>query len=75
MNSIAKWAVSVRRKFQRLEDEGEPIDDPVTTQQYVSRSSLFHCPDCETVYIAIDKGSCSTCETTVNRVPALAEAE
>lgn len=30
-----------------------------------SASSLFRCPDCETVYVARDKQTCRTCGTDV----------
>jgi hypothetical protein len=33
-------------------------------------SSLYRCPTCETVYIAGEKRTCSTCQSDVERVPA-----
>jgi hypothetical protein len=29
---------------------------------------LYECPSCDQVYVAIDKSTCSTCETAVGRV-------
>ncbi|WP_433625676.1 hypothetical protein [Halomicrococcus sp. NG-SE-24] len=46
------------------------MNDTETTLQDESRSSLFHCPDCKAVYIDTDKNTCSTCNTTVERVPS-----
>lgn len=34
------------------------------------RPGLFHCPTCGVVYIAVDKETCSSCETTVESVPS-----
>ena len=32
------------------------------------RSDLFHCPTCDTVYVATGKRTCSKCEGTVEQV-------
>lgn len=34
------------------------------------QSSLYACPSCNTVYIASEKQTCSSCETAVEQVPA-----
>lgn len=31
-------------------------------------STLYHCPDCDTVYVASDKQTCGTCGTDVTNV-------
>lgn len=33
-------------------------------------AALFHCPRCDTVYVATAKDACSNCETAVSRVPS-----
>ena len=33
-------------------------------------ASLFHCPSCETVYIAEEKAECSGCGVAVEAVPS-----
>ncbi|WP_440007972.1 hypothetical protein [Halomicrococcus sp. SG-WS-1] len=70
MQFIVRWARSVGRRFRDAEDQEESVNDTETTLQDESRSSLFHRPDCKAVYIDTDKNTCSTCNTTVERVPS-----
>lgn len=42
--------------------DASPADGP--------QSSLFQCPDCESVYVAVDKERCTACETAVEQVPS-----
>lgn len=67
--SVVEWVNSVGRRLRNPENR-EGTMSITGTHQNASRTSLFHCPDCETVYIATDKTTCSTCDTTVDRVPS-----
>lgn len=40
-----------------------------------SDSALFHCLQCDTVYVAMTKEVCSDCGTDVSRVPSTLETE
>lgn len=42
-----------------------PAADHASDRQ---RSTLFQCPECETVYIACEDRRCSNCEVVVERV-------
>jgi rubrerythrin len=33
-----------------------------------SRSRLYQCPSCGTVFVAIDKETCFTCQTSVEQI-------
>lgn len=44
---------------QPAEKEGEHTE---------TESQLYECPDCQQVYVAIDKDICSSCETEVEAV-------
>lgn len=70
MRTIAEWAGSVGQRLRGAEDREKTRSDRETTRRGESRSSLFHCPDCETVYIAVGKTTCLTCETTVVKIPS-----
>lgn len=74
MHSIAKLTEAVSRRFRNTGDQTDTTTATETTLPDESQPSLFYCSDCETVYIATDKNTCSTCDTTVEQVPsALAE--
>lgn len=53
-----------------LNTEQKQARSTTTEPPEKSNSSLFHCESCDTVYIAIEKSSCSTCRTTVEQVPS-----
>jgi hypothetical protein len=44
-------------------------NDATPEQSDTPKPSLYQCPSCETVFVAVDKQTCSTCETDVERVP------
>ena len=50
-------------RFRELMLDEEPGFEDV-------RTALFHCPSCETVYIAEDKDVCGGCDHPVEQVPA-----
>ncbi len=70
MQSIAKLAGTVGRRFLGSGDSDAAGADSESMGTAEPRSSLFRCPDCATVYIATDKATCATCETSVDRIPA-----
>lgn len=69
MNLVAEWVGAVGGWLRKFEDGEEARTDAAATPEE-SRSSLFRCPECESVYVATDKDACSTCETAVVRVPS-----
>ena len=58
----------VRSLTGREQDGSEPGSGPDASDG--TDSALFHCPRCDTVYIAGEKDTCSDCGTAVNRVPS-----
>ncbi|MFC4447916.1 hypothetical protein [Halorussus aquaticus] len=70
MKSLSQWVGAVGERVRRTGGRAGTTSDSGATRRDESRSSLFRCPDCEAVYIATDKDTCSTCETTVQRVPS-----
>lgn len=66
----ARWTGAVRRKFRGFEDREETATDAETIPRDESRSSLFQCLDCGTVYVDTDKETCSACSTTVEQLPS-----
>ncbi len=68
MNFIAKWIGSVERRFRSTTDQEDTGNDTETPPRDESRSSLFYCPDCTTVYIDTDKNTCLTCDTPVDQI-------
>ena len=76
MEFLSKWMGSVEKRFlasggrKETANDAETENDTETATRDESRSSLFYCPDCKTVYIATDKITCSACETTVDQVPS-----
>lgn len=55
----------------RLTSDGGEVSSPPSTQ-----STLFKCPNCGTVYIAVDKQQCSDCDSTVESIAStLSEAK
>jgi hypothetical protein len=63
MNVISKWIRAGSRLAARPSGGPEPGSEDV-------RTALFHCPSCETVYIAEDKDVCGGCDHPVEQVPA-----
>lgn len=57
----------------------EPADgsdgDSESNETGGSDTALFHCPRCDTVYVATAKEVCSDCGTAVSPVPATLGAE
>ena len=48
-------------------NETKPVTDGTGEE---SGPHLFQCGSCETVYIAVDKETCSKCDSAVTRVPS-----
>jgi hypothetical protein len=42
------------------DDDADVADEP--------ESNLYECPSCESVYVAIDKETCSACRTQVEQI-------
>lgn len=67
--SIRDWARSADRMlggffpWSSPADSGDAAADGATAR-------LFHCRDCDTVYVARDKSRCGRCEGRVTRVRA-----
>jgi rRNA maturation endonuclease Nob1 len=53
-------AVGVTAESARTDTQPEQSDTP--------KPSLYECPACTTVYVAVEKETCSTCGTTVEQV-------
>jgi len=62
MSAIASWLRSVGQSV-RPSPESEGTD----TSERV-RSSLYHCSNCDTIYVAVEKKTCATCGTAVETV-------
>jgi hypothetical protein len=66
VRSVVELLGSVRGEAPPVEGSGstdpEPGDD--------GTPSLFQCPDCRRVYVAVDKEACGSCKTPVERVPS-----
>lgn len=54
-------AASALKSREEAEAEAEAADDR-------EDSDLFHCPSCDTVYVATGKRTCSKCEGSVEQV-------
>jgi uncharacterized protein with PIN domain len=54
-------AASALQSREEAEEATEAADDR-------ERSDLFHCPSCDTVYVATGKRTCSKCEGSVEQV-------
>lgn len=70
MLSLAGLVSAVEDQFASsngapVQEDGENSSPPEGPQ-----AALFQCPDCESVYVAIDKRTCTPCETTVEQVPS-----
>ena len=70
MGTITRWVESVERRVRGTESREKRQNDVDTASRDEPPSSLFHCPECKTVYIATDKNTCSTCDETVEQVPS-----
>lgn len=68
VRSVVDWMESVGRRVRGTDIREAPGTG--TDPRREPRSSLFQCPACETVYVAIDKESCLECEAAVTRVPS-----
>lgn len=66
----------VRAVPGRYQESGDgPGAEPEADDTGGSGAALFHCPRCDTVYVATAKDACSDCETAVSRVPSTLGAE
>jgi hypothetical protein len=52
-------------------DEPDRTDTPAE-QSDAPEPSLYECPACTTVYVAVEKDTCSTCGTSVEQVASAA---
>ena len=60
----------ITNPFESSDDGGS------ARRRSVPQSSLFSCPECDVVYIAIDKETCSSCRGDVREVsPTLTNGE
>lgn len=73
VRSVVDWMGSVGRRVRDSDIRGTPETE--TDPRPGPRSSLFQCPACETVYVAIDKASCRECDAAVTRVPSTLSEE
>lgn len=68
VKAFVEWVRSIRERTQTT--DSDPVESPTQREQ----TMLYHCPECGTVYVAIDKASCSRCLTEVEQVsPTLEE--
>lgn len=69
MKAVSKVIDSIGGLLGRPAEREARSTDAETEPQEQSAVSLFRCPDCDAVYVAIDKDACSTCETSVEEAP------
>ncbi|WP_336339093.1 hypothetical protein [Haloarcula brevis] len=55
-----------RSDGRRQSDTGDGSGGEAAADE--SESNLFECPSCESVFVAIDKETCSACQTPVERI-------
>jgi hypothetical protein len=70
-----KSVISVVKSFTRMRPFAESPDTEAESETETELSddrepSLFACRECDSVYIALEKQTCSSCRTAVERVPA-----
>jgi predicted RNA-binding Zn-ribbon protein involved in translation (DUF1610 family) len=70
MKSVVTVVRSVTRLVAPSTERTATETEAETETDDVSRSSLFACPSCNTVYIAAEKRTCSSCTTEVEQIPA-----
>ena len=68
MRSIVDVAQSFTRLVSPTTDR--PESESETERDETGQSSLYVCRSCNSVYIAAEKQSCSSCKTSVDRVSA-----
>ncbi|WP_232702258.1 hypothetical protein [Halobacterium wangiae] len=56
-----------QRAAQALKSREEAEEEAAEAEEQ-SRSELFHCQSCDTVYVATGKRTCSKCEGSVEQV-------
>jgi len=64
MNPIIDWLQSIGGLTQDRTEEPETVDDSEP------QSTLFCCPECETVYISVRDDVCSICGASVEPIPS-----
>lgn len=70
MLSVSSLLSAVEGQFDRTDEPPAQEDDEDPGLPEGPQAALFQCPDCESVYVAIDKRTCTACETAVERVPS-----
>lgn len=71
MVSLSGVVATVEGQFGGTSDgPGGEDDEEELAQPDAPRAALFQCPDCESVYVAVDKRTCITCEAAVEEIPS-----
>lgn len=70
MLSLSGVVSVVEGQLGRKNESPTQTDDEDLSPADESRSTLYQCPDCESVYVALDKQTCSTCDAAVEEVPS-----
>lgn len=70
MVSLSSVVSAVEGQFGRKNEAVDQEDDEDPTPPEGPQPALFQCPDCESVFVAVDKQTCATCETDVEQVPS-----
>lgn len=68
MTSITDWL----RSMTTTESDSTPDAESGAEGNVVARPepTLFHCPTCDTVYVAVEKEDCGTCHGDVETLPS-----
>lgn len=69
MSVLPEWAVNVGNRLRTTDGE-DAGNGSEATEPDRPRTSLYACAECNTVYIAVTKIECATCESTVEQVPS-----
>ena len=67
---VSAVGATLGRTEEASEESTAKSDDADPSPQNDARSTLYQCPDCESVYVAIDKEACDTCDTAVEEIPS-----
>lgn len=70
MLSLSGVVAAVEGQFGRSNEAATQDGDEDPTPPEAPESTLFQCPDCESVFVAIDKETCDTCDAAVEEVPS-----
>lgn len=68
VNAITEWIRTLGSTSLPADGGTEPATASEAVAEDETASSLFQCPECQSVYVAVEKTTCTGCETSVDRV-------